>query len=134
MVQVVQAHERTIYTPEETPALFSIYRANTEGMEWIAGEQVIVGDERTYNDTTYKCLQSHQTQEAWNPESTLNVLWVEISEDVGIQVWVQPTGGHDAYNIGDKVYFPTVDDSIYESVIDANVWSPTVYPAGWSIV
>lgn len=35
--------------------------------------------------------------------------------------------------IGDKVYYPTAEDSIYESVIDNNVWSPTAYPAGWTL-
>jgi len=132
MVQVVQAHERTIFAPEETPALFSVYRANTDGMEWVAGEQVTIGDERLYNSKTYKCLQSHQTQETWTPESTLNVLWKMISSEEEILVWVQPVGAVDAYNIGDKVYFPTAEDSVYESLIDANVWSPTVYPAGWT--
>lgn len=43
--------------------------------------------------------------------------------------WVQPTGSHDAYMRGDRVIF--VDGNVYESLIDANVWSPEVYPAGW---
>jgi hypothetical protein len=42
--------------------------------------------------------------------------------------FVQPTGAHDAYNIGDKVTF---EGHLWESLINANVWSPTVYPAGW---
>ena len=41
---------------------------------------------------------------------------------------VQPTGSHDAYNIGDMVIF---EDKVYESVIDGNTWSPTDYPQGW---
>ena len=45
--------------------------------------------------------------------------------------WVQPTGAHDAYNKGDKVTF--TDGKVYVSVIDGNVWSPLVYPAGWQI-
>ena len=45
--------------------------------------------------------------------------------------WVQPTGGHDAYNIGDRVTF---EGNIYESLIDANVWSPTAYPQGWHLI
>lgn len=40
MVIVRQTHERTIYSPEETPALFEVYRMNTEGAEWIANEAV----------------------------------------------------------------------------------------------
>lgn len=43
--------------------------------------------------------------------------------------WVQPTGGHDAYNTGDRVTF---EGAVYTSAIDGNVWSPTDYPAGWT--
>ena len=43
--------------------------------------------------------------------------------------FVQPTGAHDAYNLGDRV---TYSGSIYESIINGNVWSPDVYPDGWT--
>ena len=39
-VMVVQDHKRTIYTPEETPALFSFYRDNIADLAWIEGEKV----------------------------------------------------------------------------------------------
>lgn len=133
MVVVEQDHNRTIYTPEETPALFSVYRANTEGMEWVANEQVIVGDERTYGGKNYICLQSHQTLSTWTPDVT-PALWKEVVIVVDIPVWVQPTGAHDAYQIGDKVHFPTINDPVYESLIPANVYSPISYPAGWRLV
>ena len=42
--------------------------------------------------------------------------------------WVQPTGAHDAYNIGDKVTF---EGRHYISTMDGNVWSPSAYPDGW---
>ena len=42
--------------------------------------------------------------------------------------FVQPTGAHDAYKKGDKVKF---EGKIYESLIDANSYSPSAYPAGW---
>lgn len=45
--------------------------------------------------------------------------------------FVQPTGAHDAYNLGDRV---TYGGRIYESIINGNVWSPDVYPDGWKIV
>ena len=43
--------------------------------------------------------------------------------------FVQPTGAHDAYNLGDRV---TYSGRIYESIINGNVWSPDVYPDGWT--
>ena len=45
--------------------------------------------------------------------------------------WVQPSGAHDAYGIGDKV---TYNGKHYTSIIDGNVWSPDAYPAGWETV
>ena len=51
-----------------------------------------------------------------------------------IPVWVQPTGAHDAYNKGDKVHYPSATDPVYESLIDANVYSPEAYPQGWQLV
>jgi hypothetical protein len=42
--------------------------------------------------------------------------------------FVQPTGAADAYSVGDRVTF---EGKVYESTIDANVWSPSAYPAGW---
>ena len=45
--------------------------------------------------------------------------------------FVQPSGAHDAYNVGDRVSY---HEKVYESVIDGNVWSPDVYPAGWTEV
>ena len=42
--------------------------------------------------------------------------------------WVQPTGAHDAYGVGDKV---TYNGKYYVSKIAGNVWSPDAYPAGW---
>lgn len=52
------------------------------------------------------------------------------TEDV-IPEYVQPSGAHDAYMIGDKVI---ENGKIYESVIDGNVWSPSAYPAGWKYI
>lgn len=45
--------------------------------------------------------------------------------------YVKPTGGHDAYKIGDKVTF---NGKRYVSLIDGNNWSPSVYPQGWEEV
>ena len=132
-VMVRQTHERTIYPPEQTPALFSFYRDNAAAeLAWMDGEKVEVGWKRTYGGKTYECLQAHQTQADWTPDVT-PTLWKEMQGET-IPVWKQPTGAHDAYNIGDRVHFPTITDPVYESVINANVWSPTVYPAGWKLV
>lgn len=45
--------------------------------------------------------------------------------------FIRPTGGHDCYNIGDKIKF---NGEIYECVINGCNWSPTEYPSGWKEV
>lgn len=45
-------------------------------------------------------------------------------------LWVQPQA-HNPYRIGDRVSFR---GSVYESVHDANVWSPAAYPQGWRLI
>ena len=50
------------------------------------------------------------------------ILWPE---------WQQPLGAHDAYAIGAKVLF---GGKVWESLIEGNVWSPSVYPQGWKEV
>ena len=55
--------------------------------------------------------------------------WREVVEEgSGAPEWVQPTGAHDAYQIGDRVMFEGAE---YVSLIDGNTWSPTDYPQGW---
>ena len=43
--------------------------------------------------------------------------------------WVQPTGAHDAYNIGDKV---TYKGNHYVCDINGNVYAPDV--TGWTLI
>ena len=45
--------------------------------------------------------------------------------------YVQPTGAHDAYKIGDKITF---NGEKYECQMDNCVWSPTEYPNAWKKV
>ena len=45
--------------------------------------------------------------------------------------YVQPTGAHDAYKIGDKITF---EGDKYECLMDNCVWSPIEYPAAWKKV
>ena len=47
-------------------------------------------------------------------------------EPEGPQPWVQPTGAHDAFQIGDRV---THNGATWESNVANNVWEPGVY--GW---
>lgn len=81
----------------------------------------------------YKCVQAHTSQADWQPKN-VPALFTKVAYPGQIPVWVQPTGAQDAYNIGDQVHYPTESDPVYESLINANVWSPVAYPQGWQIV
>jgi len=129
VVKCRQTHSRTIYPPNQTPALFSFFRENSDTLSWIENEEVKVGWKRVYLRITYICLQSHQTLSTWTPDVT-PALWQREGGGAACPDWVQPTGAHDAYA---KDACVTFNGKEYLSNIDANVWSPTVYPAGWRL-
>ena len=108
----------------ETPELFPT---------WTVGISVVAGDRYRYDGKLYRCNQPHVTQEDWTPDAT-PALWTDVAEPGTIPVWRQPQGAQDAYNKGDQVWYPEEHTNIYESLIDANVWSPEAYPQGWSLV
>jgi len=97
---------------------------------WKEKEAVKIGDVRMYERNLYTVVQAHTTQSDWTPDIT-PALWKKFYEPNVIPDWVQPLGAHDAYNIGDRVRF---EGKVYESRINANVWSPTAYPQGWQEV
>lgn len=81
----------------------------------------------------FKCIQPHTSQSDWQPKD-VPALFVRVAYPNEIPVFVQPTGAHDAYQIGDKVLFPDENGSVYESLIPNNVYSPLTYPQGWQLV
>lgn len=45
--------------------------------------------------------------------------------------YVQPTGAHDAYHVGNKI---TYNGKHYTCIYDGCVWTPDAYPQGWQLV
>ena len=93
---------------------------------WEEGKAYAVNDRVQYNELLYRCVQAHTSQADWTPDA-VPALWVRTSTEEWPE-WIQPTGAHDAYNIGDKV---TYKGEHYISLINGNVYSPEAYPAGW---
>ena len=100
---------------------------------WEVGKSYSQNDRILYNGKLYKVNQSHTSQDDWSPDGT-PALFTEVAKPGEIPVWKQPTGAQDAYNTGDKVHYPTADSTVYESLIDGNVWAPDAYPQGWKAV
>lgn len=102
-----------------------------EGIElfpkWKSDETYLIGERVRFEDTLYKCLLNHTSQEAWTPPASPS-LWVRV-DDPGEEwpEWRQPTGSTDAYPKGAKV---SHNEKHWTSDIDANVYEPGVY--GWT--
>ena len=94
------------------------------------GKAYKIGDVFVYNGELYKVLQPHTSQADWLPNLSTS-LYLKATVPGTIAAFKQPTGSTDAYKKGDKVTF---NGSTYESLIDANVWSPSAYPSGWKLI
>lgn len=99
---------------------------------WKAGREYAVGERVQHEGGLYECVSAHTSQTDWSPPAAAS-LWSGVTVDpaTGYDEWKQPTGAHDAYSKGDRVVY---NGSVYESVIDANTWSPEAYPAGWTLI
>ena len=107
-VVCVQTHDRTIYNPKDTPALFSFFRENTDELAWIPNEWVEVGWKRIYEGTIYEVIQAHQTQSDWTPD-VVAALWKAVTQEEppgenpceGVKTW--DVNDHwTTYSVGDR--------------------------------
>ncbi|WP_373399682.1 hypothetical protein V8V91_08495 [Algoriphagus halophilus] len=78
----------------------------------------------------YEVIQAHTTQADWNPPA-VPALFKRVAVEGQILPWVQPTGAHDAYNIGDKVSYQAQN---WESTVDANIYAPGVVSGQWVVI
>ena len=100
---------------------------------WAVDTAYAVDQRIRHGSKLYRCVQAHTSQADWTPDKT-PALWTEVAKPGEIPVWRQPTGAQDAYNKGDRVHYPDAGGPVYESTVDANVYSPEAYPAGWRLV
>ena len=108
----------------------NIQKVSTLFNKYQVGIYYQIGDIFTYGDNNacYKVLQSHKSQEDWQPDKTTALYKLIGSNDDGYLEWKQPLGAHDAYGIGDIVEY---NGKLYKSLINGNVWSPDAYADGW---
>ena len=76
----------------------------------------------------YQVLQDHTSVAEFSPDTAVSLYKAIGVTEEGYPEWVQPLGATDAYNKGDIVSYNGV---LYESIVDANTWEPTVY--GWVV-
>lgn len=101
--------------------------------EWEPDTAYTLDERIRYHSQLYRVVQSHTSQSDWTPDIT-PALYTPVAEPGEIPVWKRPTGAHDAYRIGDKVWYPVKDSTVYENLIDYNTYSPEELPTSWKQV
>lgn len=138
MEKVTQLVETIIHAEDLTAAQKELILAKYPVYE--IGQRYDSGDVVNYDSELYEVIQGHVAQGDWKPSETpalyksVNNTVVEDEQGNEIEIindFIPPTGAHDAYETGDKVRF---NGEVYESIIDANVYSPDDYPQGWKLI
>lgn len=99
--------------------------------EWAVGVAYEAKQVIKYEGELYRIAQEHTAQEQYKPGTGTESLYAHITQSSGYDVWQQPSGAHDAYQKGTRVWYPTANSALFESLIDGNTWSPDEYPQGW---
>ena len=115
---------------EEALEVATIYDPWASGKVYTTGEFVTYGENSVGDPQLYKVILDHTSQEDWTPDVSPSLFVAIGLDNDGYPVWSQPAGAHDAYNTGDIVNY---NGTLYESLIDGNVYSPEAYPDGWKV-
>ena|GEM_PF-2697960 len=111
-------------TDEQIAELTSLIDEWQANMDYRANQLVLHGG------IVYRVQQDHRSQADWMPGNTpalFRALGTEEETTSAAPLWIQPTGGHDAYSTGDLVTYHGI---VWKSVINGNVWAPSVW--GWT--
>lgn len=131
--KAIQLFVRTL-SDEDAMIVATVFPEWANNTVYKVDDIVAFGVNEVDDPQLYRCILAHTSQEDWTPDVSVS-LWVAIGlAPDNIPIWSQPTGAHDAYNIGDRVHYPTKDDPVYESLIDGNIYSPEAYPQGWEMI
>lgn len=88
--------------------------------EWHVGVDYRAGQIVRRDTALYRVVQDHLSQADWTPEASAS-LFAAVSFTGEVENWAQPTGAHDAYNVGDHVMHGGVE---WVSLVNGNVWEP----------
>jgi hypothetical protein len=114
---------RELATDEMSIQVPNLYPTWKVGVNYIKDSRVL------FNETLYKILMNHTSQEDWNPEVSPSLFAkVLIPDENVIPEWEQPDSTN-TYKIGDKV---THNGKVWVSTVNTNSWEPGVY--GWDEV
>ena len=117
-------------TDEQAMAVATVYPAWTVNTAYAVGDIISYGTNGVGDPQLYKVVQAHTSQAQWTPDAVPSLYDAFGLDESGYPLWAQPSGAHDAYSAGDIVNY---NGTLYKSTINGNVWSPDVYPAGWTV-
>ena len=127
--RALQLFAATLYDKEETAVeIASLYPVWAADKQYKANDIVQYGTNSVGDPQLYLVLQAHKSQSDWLPDATASLYKKMGISESGYPIWTQPLCAVDAYNLGDIV---SDNGKLYKSIINANVWAPDVYPAGW---
>lgn len=127
--RAIQMFAQTL-SNEEAMEITSVYPKYEIGKSYKANELFTYGTNEVGDEQLYRVVQEHTSQADWIPSETASLYEPIGLNSAGYPVWSKPSGAHDAYNKGDIVDY---SGTLYESLIDGNVYSPDEYPAGWKV-
>ena len=117
-------------TEEQAIICARLFRSYEIGKTYKKDDLFTYGVNGVGDPQLYKVVKKHTSQADWTPDTNPSLYTAIGLDDSGYPVWAQPTGAHDAYNIGDIVNY---NGTLYQSSIDGNIWAPDAYPAGWTV-
>lgn len=127
--RALQIFATTLYADDESAMqIASIYPVWAADKQYKANDVISYGKNSVGDPQLYLVLQAHKSQSDWLPDATASLYKKMGISESGYPIWTQPLGAVDAYNIGDIVSY---NGKLYKSIINANVWAPDAYPAGW---
>ena len=115
---------------EQALVCVRLYRPWGVGREYKKGDFLTYGTNSVGDPQLYKVALAHTSQADWLPPSAPNLYDAIGLDEEGYPVWSQPTGAHDAYNIGDVVNY---NGTLYKSKIDGNITVPGSDERWWEV-
>ena len=127
--RALQLFAATLYDKEDTAVeIASLYPVWAADKQYKVNDIVQYGTNSVGDPQLYLVLQAHKSQSDWLPDTTSSLYKKMGISESGYPIWTQPLCAVDAYNLGDIVSY---NGKLYKSIINANVWAPDAYPAGW---
>lgn len=94
------------------------------------GSLILSGVRINWHGTVKKAAVDLWDTESSNPDNA-PTLWADIAYREGIRIIPDTITVTTQFAKGERGW---LHDEVYESLIDANVWTPDAYPAGWQLI